>query len=204
MSRKQIKISFWLFALSIFVLPFQNCSVYQSDGKKLLDEQGEALLSSSAPTANNNAPSSALLLENESDCSSLLSSIEASDIFEHISVDNKLINDVAAGESTCIFSVNNNSIKGEDTAVCSIAATHQSKLEESVQKGVSELNLQTKEYTEQTAQGFVYNIIGAEVGSLEAIHCRFTFASINEYSSAASTVAERALDLIASIAPDIQ
>ncbi|MBX9768266.1 MAG: hypothetical protein K2X47_13410 [Bdellovibrionales bacterium] len=37
----------WLIALSLMVLPFQNCSVYQSPQRKLLEEKGIAFLGTS-------------------------------------------------------------------------------------------------------------------------------------------------------------
>lgn len=203
-NKKRRKFVFWLAILSGLILPFQNCSVYKSGDSKLFEEQGQSMLSSHN-TSKSPSNTSAFVDENPDNCSDFLTPTEASDIFEHISVSNKKVTDPQTGQTICIFSVENNTLNGEDTAICSISSAEQTQLASNhslIQQNSFVIEFQ--EYTQQTSQGsYEYHALGAEPGSQDAIHCYFVFASLQAYSPVSSKVKERALNLLAAMAPKI-
>ena len=118
---RHLKLTGTILFLFIFIIPFQNCSIYKSEGRKVLEEQGQALIDAASSGISQNKDGLTFGKLTRTDCLPFLSTTKASDFFSQSPMNLKLFYDEGADKLTCLISIESESSNGIETAICSIS-----------------------------------------------------------------------------------
>lgn len=172
---------FGLLIVALFMMiSFQNCTVYQSQGRKYIESNGVNSLSSSQQTSG--APSQKMTSLSETSCTPYLENNEARQVLNTQDVSLKLQHDPSNNSLLCTISKQQEPVSDIDFISCSISSENLFKI---VQVDPNEKILDPHPNGELSGKSFGYikNInqvpvlyfMGAIKSAPEAIECKIIF-----------------------------
>lgn len=175
-------LSFWtcFFGLLALILPFQNCSLYKSDGKKYLESEAiQIQTEEEEQSSEEEEESTTEKVTAQSGCSPYLSDRAAADIFEDENIELELRRDELTDRLICMISKRTDSSDGLDTAVCSISQEDLHLLHmghsEALRDPQGELSGGSFGFISKTKLGTQLHFVGARQKGGEAARCSFSF-----------------------------
>lgn len=173
------RFSIALFVVTTTLLVYQNCTLYQSDARKVLDSTGFASTSNSAPSA----------------CLPYLASGDAAAIMDPLKgTPSMSLTSDQYGNPACL--IWQGAGVGADKIQCSVSTAGRNILNSNVgftkDTGVPSSFLGAGYYrTISDITGFYFEYYGAKTSSSLGVVCAAVFTSQTAYTSAASTILSR-------------
>lgn len=185
-----VKLHLALVLLTLVLLPFQNCSLYKSEGRKFLEENGGDLLTEDLSSVSAGKPFSG--------CSPFLSSAAAQNIFQNPDVELKMSFEPVDNKYTCVVQDENQS------TVCAISASQHGLLSEENKEIIADPHpdgaLPGGSFGFVTVMASGKTLLQFVGGSAEAapavVHCTTSFATMEEYQQQTQKALQRVSNLV--------
>lgn len=197
----------WLFIVPGFVIvtAFQNCSVYQTSGRKFVEDGTAKQVKDNPPAAKVSEGAA-----KTSTCEPYLTPLAASEAMG-VESTTKLVFDESTNTVSCVVSAaDSSSDSAVDVAVCSISQNNLQLLSEAPDQTMvldpyGPLSGGSLGFSRQLASGATQFIfVGSSNSALEAAACQFTFSSQKEFQSLSETAIDRSARLVHQIAPSLR